>query len=104
MSIAYTYILECCDGSFYTGSTIDLNKRLVEHMNGNGANHTRKRLPISLAYFEAFPTIQQAYKREKQIQKWSRNKKLALITGNNKDLKKFAACENQTSYKNYKKM
>ena len=48
----FMYILECVDGSYYTGSTIDLKKRLLEHANGDGANHTKKRLPVELIYFE----------------------------------------------------
>ena len=81
----FMYILLCSDGSYYTGSTIDLEKRIDEHQNGNGANHTKKRLPIELVYFEEFERIDIAFNREKQIQKWSRIKKEALIE-NNKNL------------------
>ena len=48
------YILKCADDSYYTGSTIDLEKRLIEHQSGEGANHTKKRLPVELVYFEEF--------------------------------------------------
>jgi putative endonuclease len=48
----YLYILECSDESYYTGSTIDLNKRLKQHESGQGANHTKNRLPVKLVYFE----------------------------------------------------
>ncbi len=75
------YILECSDGSYYTGSTIDLEKRLNEHQTANGANHTKKRLPVTLVYFEEFQRIDDAFYREKQIQGWSRKKKEALIHG-----------------------
>jgi putative endonuclease len=51
MKIGYVYILECSDGTFYTGSTIDLDKRVEQHQNGFGANHTKKRLPVELIYF-----------------------------------------------------
>ena len=78
----YTYILQCCDGSYYTGSTIDLEHRLEQHQNGEGANHTRKRLPVKLVYYEEYQKIDQAFYREKQLQGWSRNKKEALINGN----------------------
>lgn len=81
----FMYILLCSDGSYYTGSTIDLEKRIDEHQNGNGANHTKKRLPIELVYFEEFERIDLAFNREKQVQKWSRIKKEALIE-NNKDM------------------
>ena len=75
----YTYILECADGSYYTGSTNDLEKRLGQHQNGEGANHTSKRLPVKLVYYEEFQRIDQAFYREKQIQGWNRKKKEALI-------------------------
>ena len=78
----FMYILICSDGSYYTGSTIDLEKRINEHQNGNGANHTKKRLPIELVYFEEFERIDLAFNREKQVQKWSRIKKEALIENN----------------------
>lgn len=69
------YILKCADGSYYTGSTIDLEKRLWQHQNGEGANYTKKHLPVELVYLEEFSTIETAYEREKQIQKWTRKKK-----------------------------
>jgi putative endonuclease len=79
MAIGFTYILECSDGSYYTGSTKNLFVRLQEHAKGRGANHTKKRVPVQLVYFEVFPTIHLAFRREKQIQKWTRRKKEALI-------------------------
>ena len=82
----YMYILECSDGSYYTGSTIDLERRLLEHNAGEGANHTKKRLPVKLLYYELFPTIEAAFHREKQVQGWSRAKKLALIESRPQDL------------------
>ena len=82
----YLYILLCADGSFYTGSTNDLERRLEEHQNGEGANHTRKRLPVELVYTEEYDRIDEAYYRERQIHGWSRNKKIALIEGRNEDL------------------
>lgn len=78
----YTYILECSDGSYYTGSTKYLEKRLLQHQNGEGAKHTKKRLPVKLVYAEEFTRIDEAFYREKQIQGWSRKKKQALINGN----------------------
>jgi len=82
----YLYILLCADGSFYTGSTNDLERRLEEHQNGEGANHTRKRLPVELVYTEEFDRIDEAYYRERQIHGWNHAKKLALIEGRNVDL------------------
>jgi putative endonuclease len=78
----FVYILKCNDGSYYTGSTINLDKRLLEHNTGNGANHTKKRLPVELIYYEEFQRIDEAFNREKQIQGWSRAKKEALISRN----------------------
>ena len=77
----YVYILECSDGSYYTGSTKDLELRLEQHQNGEGSNHTKKRLPVKLVYFEEFARIDEAFYREKQIQGWGRKKKEALING-----------------------
>jgi putative endonuclease len=82
----YLYILLCADGSFYTGSTNDLERRLEEHQKGEGANHTRKRLPVELVYTEEYDRIDEAYFRERQIHGWSRDKKIALIEGRNEDL------------------
>ncbi|MDI1355864.1 MAG: GIY-YIG nuclease family protein [bacterium] len=75
----FTYILLCNDASYYTGSTKDLHLRLKQHHAGKGANHTKKRLPVQLVYYEEFQRIDEAFYREKQIQGWSRAKKEALI-------------------------
>lgn len=77
----YMYILVCADGSYYTGSTVNLDTRIAQHQAGEGANHTRKHLPVKLVYYEEYPRIDLAFDREKQIQGWSRKKKEALING-----------------------
>ena len=87
---SYMYILECADGSYYTGSTKDLEKRLWQHQNGTGANHTKKRLPVRLVYAEPFDRVEDAFRREKQVQGWSRRKKQALIEENYNDLIDFS--------------
>jgi putative endonuclease len=84
------YILECADGSLYTGSTNDLERRLWEHENGQGANYTRSRLPIKLVYYEEYSRIDEAFYREKQVQRWGHTKKLALIEEKNNILSKLA--------------
>ncbi|MFK4851639.1 GIY-YIG nuclease family protein [Microbacterium sp. ZW T6_19] len=87
--MAWTYILECEDGSFYTGSTNrDLEARVWEHNNDPffAAAFTWKRRPVSLVYAEQFDTVDQAFFREKQIQGWSRAKKTALIELRGADL------------------
>lgn len=83
---AYMYILECADGSYYTGSTIDIHKRLYDHQNGVGCTYTKKRLPVKLAYCEPYDSVKEAYLREKQVQKWGRRKKKALIERNHEKL------------------
>jgi putative endonuclease len=82
----YMYILECCDGSYYTGSTKDLELRMAQHQAGEGANHTKKRLPVKLVYYEEYQRIDEAFYREKQVQGWSRKKKEALINGDFENL------------------
>ena len=101
MPKGFVYILECSDGTFYTGSTIDLDKRLNEHQNGSGANHTKKRLPVKLVYVQEFQRIDDAFYREKQIQGWSRKKKLSLIEGHFDELKEYAKCMNGSHYKEW---
>ena len=75
------YILKCADGSYYTGSTNNLELRLQQHQRGEGAKHTRKRLPVELVYYEEYERIDHAFFREKQVQGWRREKKEALING-----------------------
>ena len=83
----WMYILKCNDGSYYTGSTNNLELCLQEHSNGEGANHTKKRLPVKLIYFEEFDRIDEAFYREKQVQGWSRKKKEALMNNLTDELK-----------------
>jgi putative endonuclease len=77
----YMYILQCADDSYYVGSTNNLDLRLLQHQAGEGANHTKNRLPVKLVYYEEYARIDQAFYREKQVQGWSRKKKEALIKG-----------------------
>ena len=99
----WMYILECVDGSYYTGSTNDLERRLDEHQNGKGANHTKKRLPVKLVYSEEFQRVDQAFYREKQVQGWSRKKKEAIIKDNWSLLPKLSICKNETHSNNFEK-
>ena len=96
----YIYILECPNGSYHIGSTRNLSKRLSTHQNGNGANYTKKHLPVCLIYFEEFDQIWKAFYREKQIQRWTSYKKSALVRGDFEKLKELAACKNETSHLN----
>ncbi len=72
--MAWVYILKCFDGSHYTGSAVDLEKRIAEHMAGT-------RLPVELVFAYEMPTIFEAFLRERQIKGWARRKKEALING-----------------------
>lgn len=90
MTIGYVYILKCADGTYYTGSTKNLEVRIQQHQNGQGARYTQKRLPVKLEYFEEYSRIDIAFYREKQIQKWSHGKKKALIEKDMNRLKQLS--------------
>lgn len=75
----YVYMLRCGDGSLYTGSTIDVERRLREHQGGTGARYTRSRPPVTLAYAEEAPDRSAAQRREAAIKKLPRAQKLKLI-------------------------
>ena len=78
----YVYILECNDGSFYTGITDDIPRRFLEHKAGQGGKYTRSKGGAKrILYTEQFPTRSGALKREAQIKSWKRGKKLALVKG-----------------------
>ena len=76
----YMYILECANSKYYTGSTIDLERRIAQHQEGEGANFTKKHRPVKLVYFEEFKSIEFAILKEKQLKAGSRQKKIDLIT------------------------
>ncbi len=87
----FVYILRCADGSYYTGSTTDLERRLWEHRRGIGAKHTASRLPVELVYCEYSDSIEAAFIREKQVQGWRREKKEALIRNEFNELPPLAS-------------
>ena len=106
------YILECANGLYYTGSTIDIDfrikqheagegsnftRRVKEHQTGRGAILTRKHLPVKLVYYEECEGFEDAFLREKQVQRWSRKKKEALINDEKENLPNFS--RNYTQYK-----
>lgn len=76
---AYTYILECADGTLYTGWTTDVVKRVAAHNAGQGAKYTRARRPVKLRYYESFADKIEAQRREWQIKHLTREEKLGLI-------------------------
>lgn len=98
----WMYILHCSDGTYYTGSTNDLDSRIYQHQNGEGAAYTKVRLPVRLLYSEEYERIDDAFHREKQVQGWSRKKKEALINGSFDQLNDLAKCTNKTHYLNFK--
>ena len=75
----YIYIVECSDGSLYTGYTNDLEKRIKTHNDKKGAKYTRGRTPVALKYYEEFDNKIDAMKREAQIKKMCKIKKLKLL-------------------------
>ena len=75
----YTYIVKCADGTFYTGWTNDLEKRIAAHNSGEGAKYTRCRRPVELVYYESFETKEEAMSREWHIKHLSRKRKLELL-------------------------
>ena len=77
----YVYIVECADGTLYTGYTTSIERRINEHnYSTKSAKYTRSRRPVKLKYFESFSTVSLALKREYAIKKLSRKKKEELIT------------------------
>ncbi len=76
---AYAYIVECADGTLYSGWTNDLEKRVAAHNAGQGAKYTRARLPVTLRYYEEFEDKIEALRRECALKKLSRAAKLKLI-------------------------
>ena len=84
--MAWVYILRCGDGSYYVGSTRNLDHRMHQHAVGKGSVYTAKRMPVELVWAQEFDSVAEAYALEKQIQGWSRAKRLALIEGRFEDL------------------
>ncbi len=91
--MAWAYILECADGSFYVGSTTDLDRRVSEHNDGLAAAYTRpaRRRPVALRWAADFARIDEAFAFEKMVQGWGRKKRIALIEGRWEDLPALAS-------------
>lgn len=85
MAECYTYIVRCADGTLYTGWTTDLEARVAAHSSGRGAKYTRSRGPVELAYYEKFEEKSLALRREAEIKKLPRAKKLELIAAARKE-------------------
>ena len=77
----FVYMLECADGSYYVGSTWDLERRVGEHNEGLGASFTHQRRPVTLRWSAFFARVDDAFLAEKRLQGWGRAKRRALIDG-----------------------
>jgi predicted GIY-YIG superfamily endonuclease len=86
----WVYILRCRDGSYYTGHSDNLEKRLAEHGAGWGSDWTRRRLPVELVWCEAMASRLEALEAERRIKPWSRAKKEGLISWDWKRVSRFA--------------
>ena len=103
----WVYILRCGDGTLYTGTAVDVNRRAAAHAGGRGAKYTRGRGPLVLAYQERVPDRSAALRREREIKDLSRAEKEALIAGQRQNrtpagkgeenpVEEIAACPCQT--------
>jgi predicted GIY-YIG superfamily endonuclease len=84
--MAFVYILRCADGTFYVGHTTDLTAREKAHNEGTAAAYTAKRLPVRVVYSEQHSSIDLAIARERQLKRWTAQKKEALIAGDTRKL------------------
>lgn len=75
----YTYIVRCSDGTYYTGWTNDIEKRMKAHNEGKGAKYTKTRRPVVLMYYESFHTKEEAMRREWEIKQLKRREKEKLM-------------------------
>jgi len=103
MKTYWIYILKCSDGSYYTGSTSDIEKRISEHQQGTIKGYTNNRRPVKLIFSDYFGDVYDAISAERQIKGWTRAKKEALIQGNFKLLHELSECTNESNSQNYKK-
>jgi len=81
----YVYVLECADGTYYTGYTTDVERRVAEHDAGEGAKYTRGRTPVELRHVERYDTRSGAMSREYEIKSLSRAAKERLVAGGDAD-------------------
>jgi predicted GIY-YIG superfamily endonuclease len=88
--VFFVYILGCSDGSFYTGHTDNLEKRLAEHASGTFGGYTATRRPVKVLFSQEFPSREEALAAELQIKGWSRKKKMALMAGDWREISRLA--------------
>ncbi len=87
--VCFCYIVECADGTFYTGWTTNLERRVAAHNAGRGSRYTRQHRPVTLVYFESLPTRAEAMRREIQIKRMSRQAKQNKISDFKSQMPKF---------------
>jgi predicted GIY-YIG superfamily endonuclease len=75
----FIYILLCQGGSYYIGSTNDVEKRFKDHLDGHGARYTKSHKPVKVIYWEEFASKSLALKREAELKKWPKAKKVKLV-------------------------
>lgn len=98
-------MLSCADGTYYTGITNNLERRLKEHETGyTKDSYTYSRRPVKLVYYEMFNNYLLAIDWETKLKKWSSKKKKALVNSDWRRLKKESECKNSTSHKLYIKL
>ncbi len=90
MEKAWVYILECSDGTYYTGYSRDPEARLAQHQAGSASRYTRTRLPVRMVFLQECPTSKEAYRSERQIKQLPRKKKEALVRGEYSLLQRLA--------------
>jgi putative endonuclease len=86
----WVYIVRCADGSYYTGHSDNLERRIAAHQSGEIKSYTSTRLPIELVYSQEFVTRTEALEHERQIKGWSRKKKEALMRGDWEEISRLA--------------
>lgn len=101
----YVYIVKCNDGSYYTGITNNIEKRLIQHNEGlNTESYTHSRRPVNLVFYELFTDYNLAIEWETRVKKWSVKKKEALINSDWKKLIEESKCKNETSHTNISRL
>lgn len=88
--MAWVYMLECADGSYYVGSTGDIEGRVYEHQRGIGSRYTSKRLPVRLVWAGEFESVVEAWGFERRLHGWGRAKRRALIDDHWDEIKRLA--------------
>lgn len=83
--MTYVYMVECADGTYYTGWTVDVERRMKAHNAGRGAKYTRARRPVRLIYVEEHETKAEALRREAALKKLPRREKESLVLGGKAD-------------------